>query len=267
MIEGRWRKVLYEDQPYPKNYFKQKKQKSKPTKEIRLQEISLFLQNISSVIIYFCIFYQIKTQFKKVKKISAILSLSAILLFSFFNFKIKENKKITKKLFSCFTILTFVFVNVPIFKTLVYEIDDDTIYLHFVWLTFLFVIDRTKCTIMNAPEKKVKIKVPLKIEFVDFLKESKWNVPMLGYNTIILAAFLLISRLDSSREAFLLICVTLFWFLCLEQKCARNKKEAFFVFLVFIFTFVLAFFTFKVLAFFYLGFLSFFYFVPFCFLF
>ncbi|RVD92070.1 hypothetical protein TUBRATIS_14410 [Tubulinosema ratisbonensis] len=227
MLRRRWKKILYEDQPFPKNHFKPKKTTKKISNQTSLPQILLLIQNILSVLIYFTFFYKIKTySFTKLN-----------FLFLFTNSLVKRKKLKFKKILFSFTILGLIFVNIPIFKTLMCEIDDDTIYLHFIWLSFFYVIDKTKCTIMNEPEKPFVIKVPLKIEDVDFLKEGKKNVPMLGYNTIILGTFLLISRLNSCTEAFFLIKFTLFQFFCLEERYLKKKRE--FLFFIFSFFYVL----------------------------
>lgn len=227
MLRRKWKKVLYEDQPFPKNYFKFENKKEYKEKETSILQILLFIQNILSVFIYFIFFYKLKTY---------SFTPTNVIFFLVYSLKKRKEIKIKKIIFS-FTILTLIFVNIPIFKSLMSEIDNDTIYLHFIWLSLLYIIDRTKCTIMNAPEKPFKIKVPLKIEDVDFLKETNKHVPMLGYNTIILSTFLLISRLSNCEEAFLLIQFTLFQFFCLEEKYLEKKNDIFFLIFSFFYIF------------------------------
>lgn len=230
MLKIEWRQILYEDQPFPKNYFKLMKRRKTNEKKKSMTEILLFLQNIASVFFYFVVYHQIKQ--------SSSLSYSVVSFigfYAFFNFR----KFHVKRIFPCFVKFALIFVNVPIFKSLVSEIDDDTIYLHCVWLTFLFVLDKTKCSIMNLRTKKFKIKTPLKIEHVDFLKESTKNIPFLGYNTVLMATFLLISRVSSSGNAFFLICFTLFWFIYLNPKNVNRKFYLLITLFTIFYTFVL----------------------------
>lgn len=184
-----------------------------------MYDINRVSSKISAVFLNFIVFNHMK-----MSKTPIPVTLSVIIsqLFIFYTLR---STVTADYVMNSIIIIAIVFLVCPILTTLVDEISDDTIYLFFIFLSIIFILDATRCAIYNDYEPPVELTdKPLKIECVDmFLRNQRHNTPILGYNAIYMSCILLISRLNDVYSAFLLQCFTFFWYFIIDH-CSRSSR-------------------------------------------
>eukprot|EP00866_Antonospora_locustae_P000602 jgi/Antlo1/602/2579 len=186
-----------------------------------MYELNRLSKNVSAVFMHFSAYYYVR---KNTVHSAQFLLLSMLSIFIFVFFKQTLS---TETVAQALIILSIVFLTTPILRTLVDEISDDTIYMHFVLLSLFFVFDTTRCAVMNDPERKPCIEDrPLEIEHVDIFKVKTTHVPVVGYNAMLLSSILLTSRLDNDIDAFFVHCFTFFWYFIVDHG-ARSRRRRF----------------------------------------
>ncbi|KAL0266024.1 UNVERIFIED_CONTAM: hypothetical protein PYX00_011741 [Menopon gallinae] len=205
MMKRGWTKNLYTKQPYPNNYMETPRRKSPETSYDSMYEINRLSKNVSAIFMHFSAYYHIKENGVHGAQF-LLLSILSVLIFVFFRQTLS-----TRMVVQALIILSIVFLVTPALKTLVDEISDDTIYMHFVILSLFFIFDTTRCAIMSDPENRLCIgDRPLSIEHVDIFKIKTVQAPVVGYNAVLVSTILLTSRLNSDVDAFFVHCFTFF---------------------------------------------------------
>lgn len=225
MMKARWSRSLYQKQAYPNNYMSSPEKKVVYTNYDTMYEVNRLSKNISAIFMHFSVYYYIK---KNSASPALFLILAAI---SICMFCMSRRVGTVHTVVQTCIILGIVFLVTTILKTLVDEISDDTVYLHFVVLSLFFIFDTTRCAVMNDTEHKTDLgDKPLTIEYVDILKIKEGSIPILGYNAALLSTIILTSRLNTNEDAFFLLCFTFFWYFVVEHSVRSKKRPAEFVF-------------------------------------
>lgn len=224
MEKQRWSRNLYTKQPYSNNYMETAHVRQLRVNYDSMYEVNRLSKNVSAIFMHFSAYYHVKKNAVHSAQFFLLITLS-VFIFVFFKQTLS-----TRTVVQALIILSIVFLTTPILRTLVDEISDDTIYMHFVLLSLFFVFDTTRCAVMNEPESKPCIEdKPLEIEHVDIFKVKTTHIPVVGYNSMLLSSILLTSRLNSDIDAFFVHCFTFFWYFIVEHGVRSRRRRFDFV--------------------------------------
>lgn len=224
MEKQRWSRTLYTRQPYPNNYMETARRKQLQVNYDSMYEVNRLSKNVSAIFMHFSAYYHVK---ENAVHSAQFLLLATLSVFMFVLFKQALSPRTVAQ---AFVILSIVFLTTPILRTLVDEISNDTIYMHFVLLSLFFVFDTTRCAVMNDSESKLCIENrPLEVEHVDIFKVKTRHVPVVGYNAMLLSSILLTSRLNNDIDAFFVHCFTFFWYFIVEHGVRSRRRHFEFV--------------------------------------
>ena len=225
MMRTRWSRLLYKRQPYPNNYMAEPQKRTFQKTHSTLYEINRLSQNISAVFIHFSVYYHVRGG--KVSDLPFLILAAAAVFVA----AVSRRDNIVRTTAQSAIVLSVAFLMTNILRTLVVGLEDSTVYLCSGILNIFFVLDATRCAVMNAKEPKFDAgNRPLKIEHVDILKIKDSTIPIFGYNAALLATILLISRLAGEMEAFFLLCFTFFWYFVIEHCVSSRNSPREFVF-------------------------------------